>query len=161
MYGKIKTSSEIKEISKKLKAENKTIVFTNGCFDVLHSGHATYLEKAARLGDALIIGLNSDISVKSLKGPKRPICNEDERALLLSALQSVSYVVLFDEDTPYNLIKDIVPHILAKGGDYKEEEIAGVDIVKNAGGKVELVEFIQGKSSSNIIANIIKNYGDQ
>lgn len=161
MYGKIKTAAEIKEISKNLKSQNKTIVFTNGCFDVLHAGHATYLEKAARLGDALIIGLNSDISVKSLKGPKRPICGEEERALLLSALESVSYVVLFDEDTPYNLIKDIVPHILAKGGDYKEEEIAGVDIVKNAGGKVELVEFVQGKSSSNIIENIVKNYGSK
>lgn len=159
MYGKIKTVSEISKIANDLRKENKTIVFTNGCFDVLHAGHVTYLQKAAKLGDILIIGLNSDISVKGLKGDKRPICGEEERALLLSALQSVSYVVLFDEETPYNLIKEIVPHILAKGGDYKEEEIAGVDIVKGAGGKVELVEFVQGKSTTNIISKIIECYG--
>lgn len=159
MYGKIKTLSQIKEVAKKAKEENKTLVFTNGCFDILHSGHVTYLEKAAQFGDYLIIGLNSDVSVKSLKGPKRPICPEDERATLLSALQSVDYVVLFDEDTPYNLIKEVVPHIMVKGGDYQEDQIAGVDIVKEAGGRVELVEFVTGKSTTNVVDAIVERYG--
>ena len=114
--------------------QGRKIVFTNGCFDVLHRGHIQYLAKAAALGDSLVIGLNTDASVKKLKGPSRPYLDEDTRALILASLGFVTAVVLFDEDTPYDLIKRIQPDVLVKGGDYKTEEIVGYDMVKAKGG---------------------------
>ncbi|MDD2411605.1 MAG: D-glycero-beta-D-manno-heptose 1-phosphate adenylyltransferase [Bacteroidales bacterium] len=141
-------------ISQKLaywQFKGKKIVFTNGCFDVLHLGHVEYLSKAAELGDILIIGLNSDASVKRLKGANRPINPEHARAFILASLRFVDAVIFFDEDTPYNLIKLIQPDILVKGNDYKPEDIVGYDIVSAKGGEVKTVELVEGFSSSLII----------
>ncbi len=134
--------------------KRRSIVFTNGCFDILHSGHIQYLAQASALGDCLVIGLNSDTSVKLIKGPSRPYMDENTRALILAALGFVCAVVLFDEDTPYNLIKKIRPQVLVKGGDYKVEDIVGYDIVKGKGGNVLTLPFVEGYSSTNIINNL-------
>ena len=139
---------------KLIELKNKKIVFTNGCFDIIHQGHITYLAKAADFGDVLIIGLNSDSSVKKLKGETRPIQDENSRVLILSALQFVDFVVIFDEETPFNLISKIQPDFLIKGGDYKIEEIVGADIVTKKGGKVITIPFVDGFSSSNIIKSL-------
>jgi len=154
MMNKLKTWKEISELVSELKANNKKIVFTNGCFDILHAGHVQYLAEAKGLGNILILGLNSDNSVKRLKGNDRPINSENERAIVLSALSSVSYIVIFNEDTPYMLIDHIKPNILVKGGDWKAEDIVGSDIVKLYNGEVKSLSFIKGKSSSNIINKI-------
>jgi len=130
---------------------NKKIVFTNGCFDILHVGHKRYLQQAATLGDILIVGVNSDASVKRLKGPDRPVNSEQDRAEMLSALGFIDYVVVFDEDTPYELIKKVQPDVLVKGGDYKPEEVVGRDIVEARGGRLELMSFVEGKSTTNTI----------
>lgn len=132
----------------------KKIVFTNGCFDILHVGHKRYLQQAATLGDILVVGVNSDASVRRLKGPSRPVNNEQERAEMLSAMGFIDYVVIFDEDTPYELIKKIQPDVLVKGGDYKPEEVVGRDIVEDRGGRLELISFVEGKSTTNIINRI-------
>lgn len=132
----------------------KKIVFTNGCFDILHVGHKRYLQQAATLGDILVVGVNSDASVRRLKGPTRPVNNEQDRAEMLSALGFIDYVVIFDEDTPYELIKKIQPDVLVKGGDYKPEEVVGKDIVEARGGRLELISFVEGKSTTNIINKI-------
>lgn len=134
--------------------ENKTIVFTNGCFDLLHVGHVTYLKDAKKLGDILVVGLNSDESVKRLKGESRPINSQMDRALLLSALNSVDVIVIFDEDTPEKLIGEIKPDIHVKGGDYKEEDLPEAKIVKSYGGKVKIIPFLDDYSTSNIIDKI-------
>ncbi|HOZ30349.1 MAG TPA: D-glycero-beta-D-manno-heptose 1-phosphate adenylyltransferase [Bacteroidales bacterium] len=136
------------------KSENKTIVFTNGCFDILHKGHIEYLAQAKSLGDKLIIGLNSDKSVKGLKGDQRPVNDQVARALLLASMIFTDAVVIFDEDTPENIIKLYSPDILVKGGDYKSNEIAGADFVINNGGKVKIIPLVEGYSSSNIIKKI-------
>ena len=136
------------------RSAGKTIVFTNGCFDILHRGHVEYLAQAADLGDKLIIGLNTDASVKRLKGESRPVNDEKSRALLLSALQFVDVVVFFDEDTPYELIKQVQPDILVKGNDYKPEEIVGYDIVTAKGGKVLTIDLVKGFSTTNIISRL-------
>lgn len=133
--------------------DNRKVVFTNGCFDILHLGHVEYLAKARSLGDILIIGLNSDDSVKRLKGEKRPVNPEYARAMLLSALEFVDYVVVFEEDTPELLIKTICPDILVKGGDYSIETIVGADFVLANGGTVEIIPFVDGFSTSRIIDN--------
>jgi rfaE bifunctional protein nucleotidyltransferase chain/domain len=142
---------EFGEIRKKMKNENKSLVFTNGCFDILHRGHAAYLNQAKSLGDFLIVGVNSDRSVKALKGENRPVNNENDRAYLLDNLKSVDYVIIFDEDTPYNLISGILPDYLVKGGDWKEEDIVGWDIVKEAGGKVLSLNYVDNYSTTNTI----------
>ena len=129
----------------------KNIVFTNGCFDILHRGHVEYLAQASDLGDKLIVGLNTDASVKRLKGESRPVNDEQSRALLLSALQFVDAVVLFGEDTPYELIKQVQPDVLVKGNDYRAEEIVGYDIVTAKGGKVLTINLVEGFSTTNII----------
>ncbi|MBN2275630.1 MAG: D-glycero-beta-D-manno-heptose 1-phosphate adenylyltransferase [Bacteroidales bacterium] len=134
--------------------KKQKIVFTNGCFDILHQGHVTYLSKAADAGDVLIIGLNSDSSVRKLKGSGRPVIGQESRAFLLAALPFVSAVILFDEETPYRLIEKVQPDILVKGSDYKPEEIVGYDIVKARGGKVLTIDFLEGYSSSSIINKI-------
>lgn len=146
----------IKNIAEKAKKENKKIVFTNGCFDIIHSGHCFYLTEAKKLGDILIVGLNTDASVKRLKGETRPVNNEDDRAMVLSCLKPVDYVVLFDEDTPFSLIRNIIPNVLVKGGDYTIENIVGADIVLENGGEVKVIPFVEGKSTTKIIEKISK-----
>jgi len=140
------------------KARGKRVVFTNGCFDLLHAGHVKYLQKARSLGDLLVLGLNSDASVRRLKGERRPLINEDERAHILAALDCIDYVVVFDEDTPLELITALKPHILAKGGDYTADGVVGKDVVEAYGGRVELVTFVDGKSTTNIIERILERY---
>ena len=131
--------------------EGKKVVFTNGCFDVIHRGHVSYLAQARDLGDLLVLGLNSDSSVRRLKGPTRPVNDEESRALVLASLECVDYVVLFEEDTPYQLIQTVQPDILVKGGDYQLNEIVGYDIVKARGGEVLTLPFVDGFSSTSII----------
>lgn len=133
----------------------KKIVFTNGCFDIIHSGHILYLEEAKGLGDVLVLGLNSDASVKRLKGDSRPVNNQLDRAIVLSGLSSVDFVIVFDEDTPYNLINTIKPDILVKGGDWSISDIVGSDIVLTNGGEVKSLLFKDGKSTTNIIKKIM------
>ena len=131
--------------------KDQKIVFTNGCFDLLHKGHVTYLAQAAELGDKLVLGLNSDASVTKLsKGPNRPIQDQDSRALILASLESISAIIIFDEDTPAELIKFVQPDVLVKGGDWKPEQIAGYDSVKAKGGEVKVIEFVPGYSTTSI-----------
>lgn len=150
--------SELKAVRSKLKAEGKKVVFTNGVFDLIHAGHVDYLSKAKRLGDVLVVGLNSDDSVKRIKGDKRPILKQEERAFILSNLKPVDYVVFFDEDTPEKLISKIIPDILVKGADWAVEKIVGKEIVEKNGGKVMNIEFINDQSTSKIIDLIVKRY---
>ncbi len=147
--GKIVDRGNIKNIVSDLKARGKKIVFTNGCFDLIHVGHVRYLAEAKRLGDVLVIGLNSDNSVSAIK-PGRPVIPESERAEVLSALCMVDYVVLFDEDTPYELIKDVQPDVLVKGADWDPGDIVGNDIAR----ETRTLPFVEGKSTSEIIRKI-------
>jgi rfaE bifunctional protein nucleotidyltransferase chain/domain len=151
---KIKTLKEIKKISEKLKKENKIIVFTNGCFDIIHPGHIKLLKKAKSFGDVLIVGLNKDSSIKKLKGKTRPIINEKDRAEVLSSLSMVDYVVLFGEKTPIKLIKNILPNYIVKGGDYKEDEVVGKEIVEKYGGKVIIIPLYKNYSTTNLIKKV-------
>lgn len=162
---KIYTWKEISKISQDIQQENKTVVFTNGCFDILHKGHVDYLYKTSLLSDFFILGLNTDNSVKRQgKADDRPINKEDDRAFLLAALGFIDAIVLFDEDTPYNIINAIQPNVITKGGDYDPEEtdktnkkyIVGSDIVKAKGGKVEMIEFVAGYSTTSLINKIRK-----
>lgn len=137
--------------------KKQKIVFTNGCFDILHLGHVDYLSKAADLGDFFILGLNSDRSVKALKGEKRPINNQDDRAVLLAALSFIDAIIVFDEDTPEELIKKVKPDILVKGGDWKPEQIAGADFVKTNGGEVRIIDFVEGYSTTSTIEKMRQN----
>jgi rfaE bifunctional protein nucleotidyltransferase chain/domain len=133
------------------RKNGKKIVFSNGCFDILHRGHVEYLSKAAAFGDVMVIGLNTDASVRRLKGPSRPVNDEKARAFVLAGLECVTAVVLFDEDTPYNLIKTVQPDVLVKGSDYKPEDIVGYDVVTAKGGKVVTVDLVEGFSTTGII----------
>ncbi|MCK4858971.1 MAG: D-glycero-beta-D-manno-heptose 1-phosphate adenylyltransferase [Candidatus Omnitrophica bacterium] len=151
---KIKKIAELKEIVENLKREGGKIVFTNGCFDLLHIGHINYLKKAQKQGDILIIGLNSDSSVKKIKEKGRPIIPQSERARILAALEFVDFVTIFEEQIPLNLIKKIKPNVLVKGGDWKRKEVVGSDFVKSYGGKTLVVPFTKGKSTSLIIERI-------
>jgi len=139
------------------KRRGKCIVFTNGVYDLLHAGHVTLLEKSKRLGDILVVGINSDASVKRLKGPKRPLAGQNDRALVLAALAAVDFVTFFGEDTPYQLIQKLKPDILVKGGDYANHEIVGRDLVK----KVVQIPFVHGRSTSALIEKILKAYGQK
>ena len=134
------------------RAQGLKIVFTNGCFDILHRGHVEYLAKAADMGDVLVVGLNTDASVKRLKGEDRPVNNEEARALVLASLSFVDAVVFFDEDTPYELIKAVRPEVLVKGADYKPEEIVGYDMVTSYGGQVETVPLVEGYSTTSLLS---------
>lgn len=154
---KIVCIKDLKELILKWRNANERIVFTNGCFDLLHLGHVDYLAKAKDLGERLIIGVNTDSSVKRLKGEHRPLQDENSRLHILAALQSVDAVVLFDEDTPYELIKEIEPDILVKGADYKIENIVGYDIVVSRGGSVQTIEFIEGYSTTLIEKRILNS----
>lgn len=144
---------ELKKICESLK-QKKKIVFTNGCFYLLHVGHVRYLQEAKKQGDILIVGINTDASVKRLKGPQRPLQTEQDRAEILSALECVDYVALFEEDTPLRLIQELQPQVLVKGGDWKPDQIIGSDVVLAAGGKVLSLNFIEGRSTTNIIGRM-------
>lgn len=148
--------SDLGDILKKLKEEGKTVVTTNGCFDILHVGHVRYLEKAKSFGDVLIVALNSDKSVKSIKGESRPINNENDRAEVLSALKSVDYVVLFDEDSPIDLLLQIKPDVHTKGADYTIESLPEAKGIMAAGGRIEFISFVEGKSTTSIIEKMRK-----
>ena len=152
---KIRTLQQTKEECVRLKASGGKTVFTNGCFDILHPGHTRYLFTARELGDYLIVALNSDRSVKSIKGSKRPILNENIRAELISALGCVDSVLIFDEDNPLEMIRHLLPDILVKGGDWSEEEIIGADEVKEAGGEVKVIPYITGFSTTALINKIL------
>ncbi|SNB45034.1 bifunctional D-glycero-beta-D-manno-heptose-7-phosphate kinase/D-glycero-beta-D-manno-heptose 1-phosphate adenylyltransferase HldE [Geobacter sp. DSM 9736] len=157
---KIKNLDVLVEVIEKEKGRGKQVVFTNGCFDLLHVGHVKYLQKARSFGDLLVLGLNSDASVRRLKGDKRPLIPQEERAHLLAALNCVDYVVFFDDDTPLALIETLKPMVLVKGGDYTPDTVVGRDVVESCGGRVELVEFVDGKSTTNIIEKILTSYGE-
>jgi len=139
----------------KLQNSGKKIVFTNGVFDILHRGHVDYLDRAKLLGDILVVGINSDASVKRIKGEKRPVVDEEDRAFVVANLKSVDYVCIFGEDTPYETIKLIQPDILVKGADWKIDDVIGKDIVEARGGKVVTIEYLNGKSTTNIINRIL------
>lgn len=143
---------------KKYKKDGKKIVFTNGCFDIIHSGHINLLKTAKKMGDILVLGLNSDFSIKKLKGDNRPIIPLKERAEILSAISVVDIVTVFYEGNPFNIIKGIKPDVLVKGGDWPLDKIIGADIVKSYGGTVKNIKYIKGLSTTNIIEKIIKNY---
>ncbi len=150
----IVTRQELAEITQELHNAGRKIVFTNGCFDLIHRGHVEYLNAAKKLGDILIIGLNSDDSVRRLKGVDRPINYEQDRAVVLDNLNAIDYVCLFDQDTPYELIQIVQPDVLVKGGDWAIEDIVGSDIVLENGGEVRSLQFIEGKSTTDIIEKI-------
>ncbi len=150
----IVSRKEIKKISRKLKKEGKKIVFTNGCFDLIHKGHIYLLREAKKLGDVLIVGINSDKSVKKIKGEKRPILKEGERTFIIDNIKGVDYVVLFDEETPEKLIKEICPDFLVKGGDYKKEEVVGKEFVEKSGGRVIIIPYLKNFSTTKLIERI-------
>lgn len=152
------TREEIIEIRNKLKSENKKVVFTNGCFDLIHAGHVDYLVKAKSKGDVLILALNSDDSIRRIKGEKRPILKQDERAFILSNLSAVDFVTVFEEDTPFEIINALVPDVLIKGADWSIENIVGRDIVEKSGGEVKTIEFVNEQSTSKIINLIVDRY---
>jgi len=158
MKQKIKTREEVRNIIKDLKAKGKRIVFTNGCFDILHLGHIRYLEGAKALGDTLVVGVNSDHSVQNLKGPKWPILPEEERAEILSGLGCVDYIIIFDEKDPLELISILQPNILVKGGDWTKETTVGREVVERSGGEVVILPFVEGASTSNLVDTILKRY---
>lgn len=142
----------VRALCARLRRQGKRIVFTNGCFDILHAGHAQYLRRAASLGDVLVVGLNGDASVRRLKGKGRPVQKAADRAYLLASLSCVSYVAVFSEDTPARLIRDVMPHVLVKGGDWKGKEIVGADTVRANGGTVRTIRFLPGRSTTSILA---------
>jgi rfaE bifunctional protein nucleotidyltransferase chain/domain len=156
MKEKILSPEEARAMRERLRAEGRRLVFTNGCFDILHVGHVRYLEAARALGDALIVAINSDAAVRALKGESRPVLNEAERAEMLAALGAVSYVTVFDALSPRALIKELLPDLLVKGGDYQPDEIHGREEVEAAGGRVLALPFIEGASTTDIIERIRK-----
>ncbi|GAF03441.1 D-glycero-beta-D-manno-heptose 1-phosphate adenylyltransferase [Saccharicrinis fermentans] len=151
---KIVEAAKAAEMVQQWQGEHERVVFTNGCFDILHRGHVEYLAKAAEKGSRLLLGLNTDSSVRRIKGPTRPIVDQESRAIVLAALGFVDLIVLFDEDTPYELIKTVQPDVLVKGADYKVEDIVGYDIVCERGGSVETISFVDGFSTTQIIDKI-------
>ena len=153
---KLRTVDVLVEMVRKLQKWNKKIVFTNGCFDIIHAGHIKYLYQAKHFGDVLVIGLNSDESVRRLKGEDRPINKETDRALVLSALEVVDYIVTFEEDTPYELIKELSPNLLVKGGDWLVDDIVGADVVLASGGEVKSLPYYEGHSTTNLLNKLNK-----
>jgi D-beta-D-heptose 7-phosphate kinase/D-beta-D-heptose 1-phosphate adenosyltransferase len=145
---------ELLRVRASLRAEGRRLVFTNGCFDILHVGHVRYLSEARRLGDALLVAINSDASVRALKGAGRPILNESERAEILAALSSVDFVTVFDAESPRALISEVLPDVLVKGGDYRLDEIHGREEVERAGGRVLSLPFVEGASTTGIIERV-------
>jgi rfaE bifunctional protein nucleotidyltransferase chain/domain len=159
MIEKIKEREQLRSVLEGLRSQGKRIVFTNGCFDLLHVGHIRYLEKARSLGDLLVVGLNSDRSVRELKGPLRPILPQEERAEILSGLGCVDLVTFFDEPDPFALIATIRPQVLVKGGDWTVDRIVGREIVEASGGTVVSVPFEAGHSTSSLVETILERYG--
>ena len=159
LSAKIKSLSALKREILKLKKQGKRIIFTNGCFDILHYRHVKYLEDAKGRGDILIVAVNSDLSVRKIKGKNRPIVDESNRLKLLAALESIDYVILFNETTPLALIKTIRPDILIKGSDWSKNNIVGSDVVRAYGGRVETVKLVKGLSTTNLIKKIVKKHG--
>lgn len=155
---KIKTVTALKSILATYQKHGKKIVFTNGCFDILHTGHVRYLSQAKRCGDILVVALNSDRSVERIKGKNRPIVSERDRAEVIASLEAVDFVTFFDQDTPYQVIASLQPNILVKGGDWKKNEIVGADLVEKQGGEVKTIPYLKGNSSTNVIQNILKKY---
>ena len=158
MEKKIRARRELLKIIKDLRTKRKRIVFTNGCFDLLHIGHVRYLEKAKALGDVLVVGVNSDASVRKLKGPKRPILPEEERAGILSGLGCVDYITIFSEIDPLKLIASLRPDVLVKGGDWTKEQTVGKEVVERSGGEVVILPFVKGASTSSLIHTILSKY---
>ena len=154
MSGKLKSVNEITDLAAQARKNGKCVVFTNGCFDLLHRGHVHILREARASGDLLIVGINSDRSVKSIKGPSRPILPQTDRIELIAAMEMVDYVVLFDESDPYQLIAAIKPNVLAKGGDWSAEKIVGADVVTENGGRVTVIPYLPGFSTTEIIERI-------
>lgn len=154
MSGKLKNLEDLKVIAADARSKGRSVVFTNGCFDLLHRGHVHVLREAKACGDLLITGVNSDKSVKKIKGPARPVLPESDRSELLASLEMVDYVVLFDEPDPYELISAIRPNVLVKGGDWSGEKIVGADLVEEAGGRVVVIPYIKGFSTTEIIERI-------
>jgi D-glycero-beta-D-manno-heptose 1-phosphate adenylyltransferase len=156
--GYVVSVDELVKIRKEFKTNGKKVVFTNGCFDILHKGHVDYLNESKKLGDILVIGVNSDASVRRIKGEKRPIVPEHERAFIISNLNAVDYVCLFDESTPFELISQVIPDILVKGADWSIDNVVGKDVVEKNGGKVLTIELTPGRSTTNIINKVLENY---
>jgi rfaE bifunctional protein nucleotidyltransferase chain/domain len=157
--GKVLSIPELKSFRESLREQKKIIVFTNGVFDIIHRGHVEYLAKSKALGDVLIVGINTDASVRRIKGDKRPVVSEGDRAFVVANLLPVDFVCLFDEDTPLNLISAIVPDILVKGADWKVDDIVGKEVVKKAGGKVITIDFIPDRSTTSIIDRVLERFG--
>jgi len=155
---KIKTLPQINSIRKLARKQGKTVVFTNGVFDLLHRGHVDYLQRARALGDVLILGLNTDASTRQIKGFMRPLIPQKDRAAVLSALECVDYIVLFNENTPEQLIARLLPDVLVKGADYKEKDIVGAEAVKAHGGKAVRMKFLKGYSTTGLIRTILSRY---
>jgi rfaE bifunctional protein nucleotidyltransferase chain/domain len=151
MTSKLKGALPLAKILRGLRSKGRKIVFTNGCFDILHPGHVSYLRRASRMGDLLVVGLNSDASVRAIKGKARPINKERDRAYVLSALSFVDYVTIFHEDTPENIIRKLKPDVLVKGGDWKIKDIVGGEFVRSKGGRVASIKFLKGYSTSSLI----------
>jgi rfaE bifunctional protein nucleotidyltransferase chain/domain len=158
LTSKIKTLGSLRRIIRKLRKQGKTIVFTNGCFDLLHAGHIRYLEEAKRRGDILIVALNSDASVRKIKGAPRPLVPQGDRLVIVAALASVDYVCLFVQDTPIKVIRETRPDVLIKGADWEDKTIVGADFVRSYGGKVATGKFIRGRSTTSLIKKIAKAY---
>jgi len=155
---RVKSLTEIKALRRQFKQQKKKVVFTNGVFDLIHAGHVDYLTKAKALGDILIVGMNTDESVRSIKGDKRPILNQDERAFLVSSLKPVDYVIFFGENTPKEIIDEIIPDILVKGADWSIDKVVGRETVEKHGGEVKTIEFVNDQSTSKIIESIKNKY---
>ena len=156
--GRVVTVDELCGIRERLRVERKDVVFTNGCFDILHRGHIEYLSKAKAMGDVLIVGINSDPSVRRIKGSRRPLVCEEDRAFIVANLVPVDYVCTFEEDTPAGLIGKLHPDVLVKGADWNIDEIVGKDVVERAGGRVETIEFTPNRSTSSIIERILERF---
>jgi rfaE bifunctional protein nucleotidyltransferase chain/domain len=156
--GTVVSLPALARIRARLRRKGKRVVFTNGTFDILHRGHVEYLAAARKMGDVLFVGLNSDASIRRIKGPKRPVNKWRDRAAVLAALASVDYVCLFGEDTPYRMIRRLVPDVLVKGADWKKAEIVGGDVVKAGGGSVRTVRLTPGRSTTNVIERVLRAY---
>ena len=154
MSSKLATLGALLQKLRSARARGKKVVFTNGCFDILHKGHTSYLEKAKKLGDVLVVGLNSDASVRRSKGPDRPLNREKDRAQVLSALSCVDHVVIFSQDTPIKLIQALRPHVLAKGGDWGKKDVVGATFIESLGGKVRLIPYVKGFSTTGLLEKI-------
>jgi D-glycero-beta-D-manno-heptose 1-phosphate adenylyltransferase len=159
--GNVITLPALMKVRRTLRRQKKNVVFTNGTFDILHRGHVEYLEKAKELGDVLVVGLNTDASIRRIKGPKRPINPNADRAAVLNALASVDYVCFFGDDTPARLIASIVPDVLVKGADWKVDAIVGKDVVELNGGKVKTIRLTPGRSTTNVIQRVLDAYRNQ